>query len=205
MSMSVKRPSKTTIRVDGWSVRPVTAERWNDLVELFGERGACGGCWCMLWRLKRSVYEEGKGAPNKTKFRRLVKANRIPGLLVYDRRTPVGWCALAPREDYPALERSRILARIDAEDVWSISCLFVKRSHRKRGVSVVLLKAAVEHVRKSGGTIVEGYPHIPKKEVMPDAFAWTGIASAFEQAGFVLSARRSPARPVMRYRIDSNP
>ena len=26
---------------------PATAERWNDLVALFGLKGALGGCWCM--------------------------------------------------------------------------------------------------------------------------------------------------------------
>jgi hypothetical protein len=30
---------------------PLTPERWHDLEQLFGTRGACGGCWCMWWRV----------------------------------------------------------------------------------------------------------------------------------------------------------
>ena len=51
--------------------------------------------------------------------------------------------------------------------------------------------------------IVEGYPVDPKQGKMPDAFAWTGLASSFKAAGFVEVARRSPTRPIMRYRLDS--
>ncbi|HEB84575.1 MAG TPA: N-acetyltransferase, partial [Bacteroidetes bacterium] len=31
-------------------VYPLSPERWGDFEALFGERGACGGCWCMYWR-----------------------------------------------------------------------------------------------------------------------------------------------------------
>ena len=28
--------------------QPLIPERWKDLVTLFCERGACGGCWCSI-------------------------------------------------------------------------------------------------------------------------------------------------------------
>lgn len=168
---------------------------------LFGPRGACGGCWCMLWRLSRSVYEEGKGAGNKKAMRALVKAGKEPGLLAYLDNEAVGWCAVAPRNDYPALARSRVLKPIDDEPVWSVSCLLVRKDCRHQGVSVHLLRAAIPFVRERGGRIVEGYPVEPRKEEMPAVFAWTGIASAFLKAGFRECARRSATRPIMRYEI----
>ncbi|MBW2486837.1 MAG: GNAT family N-acetyltransferase, partial [Deltaproteobacteria bacterium] len=61
--------------------------------------------------------------------------------------------------------------------------------------------AAVAHVKKQGGTIVEAYPVEPRKDRMPDVFAWTGLASAYAKAGFVECARRSETRPIMRYFI----
>jgi len=182
-------------------IHPLTSDRWTDFETLFGERGACGGCWCMLWRLKRSEFERGKGQGNKESMRSLVASGEVPGLLAYAAGEPVGWCAVAPREDYPALERSRVLKPIDSQPVWSVSCLFVKKGHRKQGVSVRLLRAAVEYVRAQGGLIVEGYPVEPKAEKVPDVFAWTGLVSAFEQAGFVECARGSPTRPIMRFEI----
>ena len=123
---------------------PLTLDRWGDLEALFGPRGACGGCWCMYWRRTRSVFEAGKGAGNKRAFKRLVRADACPGLIAYVDGQPAGWVALAPREDYSALARSRILKLVDDESVWSVSCFFVGKAHRRKGVSMRLLKSAVQ-------------------------------------------------------------
>jgi GNAT superfamily N-acetyltransferase len=178
--------------------RPATSERWSDVERLFGERGACGGCWCMVWRLTRAEFERQKGEGNRRAFKRIVDAGAVPGVIAYAGREPIGWCAVAPRETYGALERSRVLAPVDAARVWSVSCLFVARPHRGRGVSVALLEGAVAHARARGARLVEGYPVEPRKGKMPDAFAWTGIPSAFARAGFREVARRSETRPIMR-------
>jgi GNAT superfamily N-acetyltransferase len=180
------------------AICPLTPARWKDLEALFGERGACGGCWCMFWRLPRAVFERQKGSGNRQAFRRRVQKGDPPGLIAYDGRTPVGWCAVAPRAQYPALARSRILQPVDGEPVWSVSCLFVARPYRRRGVSKRLLEAAADYVRRRGGRIVEGYPVEPKEKKVADAFVWTGLASAFRQAGFHEVARRSQTRPIMR-------
>jgi GNAT superfamily N-acetyltransferase len=179
-------------------VHPATAERWPDLERLFGERGACGGCWCMVWRLKRSEFERQKGAENRRALKAIVDSGATPGLLGYLNDQPVAWCAIAPRGDFPALERSRILKRIDDALVWSVTCLFVARPFRRRGLSIRLLETAVEHAARHGAQIVEGYPIEPQSTDMPPVFAWTGLASAFRQAGFTEVLRRSPTRPIMR-------
>ena len=179
------------------AIRPLTAARWKDLETLFGERGASGGCWCMFWRLPRAAFVRQKGRGNRQAFRKLVQKGHPPGLIAYEGRAPVGWCAIAPRADYPALARSRILRPIDAEPVWSVSCLFVARSHRRHGVSTRLLEAAADFARRRGGRIVEGYPVEPPGKAA-DVFVWTGLASAFRRAGFHEVARRSTTRPIMR-------
>jgi GNAT superfamily N-acetyltransferase len=179
------------------AIRPLTMSRWKHLEALFGERGACGGCWCMFWRLPRAEFQRQKGKGNRQAFKTLVRKGDPPGLIAYDGRVPVGWCAVAPRASYPALARSRILQPVDGEPVWSVSCLFVARPYRRRGVSVRLLEAAADYARRRGGRIVEGYPVEPPGAA-PDAFVWTGLASAFRQAGFREVARRSPTRPIMR-------
>ncbi len=105
---------------------------------------------------------------------------------------------MAPRSAFPVLEGSRVLKRIDAEPVWSVVCFFIEKSFRRRGLTVGLLRAAVRHATSGGARIVEGYPVDPKKRPMPDVFAYTGLASAYRQAGFVEVARRSETRPIMR-------
>jgi len=180
---------------------PVTPDRWPDLETLFGPRGATGGCWCMYWRLPRAQFSAQKGKGTKAALQQLVESGEIVGLLAYAQGQPVGWCAVAPRESYPVLERSRILKRVDAAPVWSVVCFFVSKAFRGKGVTTVLLQAAVEYAREHGARIVEGYPIEPKTPRIPTVFAWTGLASAFQQAGFVEVERRSDTRPVMRYMI----
>jgi GNAT superfamily N-acetyltransferase len=178
--------------------RAATPSRWKDVERLFGERGACGGCWCMVWRLKNKDWIAGKGSANKRALRQLVASGRKPGILAYHEEVPVAWCAVAPREEYGFLERSRVLARVDDKPVWSVSCLFVARPYRRRGVSVPLLRAATEMARKRGATIVEGYPVEPGVQKSPDPFLWLGVPGSFRKAGFREVARRSPKRPIMR-------
>src|SRR5918999_4939529 len=136
---------------------PLTPDRWPDVERLFGPRGACAGCWCMVWRLRRADWERGKGEGNRAAFREIVRKGPPPGILAYANGEAIAWCAVAPREAYVQLERSRVLKRIDAEPVWSVSCLFVSRAWRRRGVSVALLRAAAEFAVGVGARIVEGY------------------------------------------------
>jgi len=180
---------------------PVTKDRWPDFETLFGERGACGGCWCMLWRLTRKKFESQKGAGNRRAMKAIIGAGKMPGILAIYRGKPIAWCSVAPRHHFPALGRSRILKPVDGLPVWSISCLFVDKPYRRKGLSTQMIRAAVDFVKKQGGSVVEAYPVEPKKDKMPDVFAWTGLASSFVQAGFVELARRSKTRPIMRFYI----
>lgn len=178
----------------------LTQERWKDFEKLFGERGACGSCWCMSWRLKRAVFEQQKGAANKRAMKKIVSSGEIPGLIAYVGDEPIAWCSVAPREAFPRLENARTLKRIDDKPVWSVVCFFIAKPYRRRGVSSLLLGAAVDYARRSGASIVEGYPFEPKQK-LPDPFVWTGLVSSFEAAGFKEAARRSASRPIMRYYI----
>lgn len=186
------------MNVAKFQFHPLTPDRWPDLEALFGAKGACGGCWCMTWRLSRAQFDAQKGAGNKRAFKKLVTQGRAPGVLAYAGKQPVGWCAVAPREDYPALERSRVLAPVDDKAVWSVSCFFIAREFRRQGMSVLLLQAAVKFAKSQGAKIVEGYPQDLGKATLPAPFVWTGLLPTFTAAGFKEVARRSAKRPVMR-------
>jgi GNAT superfamily N-acetyltransferase len=175
---------------------PVTPGRWADLETLFGEKGACAGCWCMWMRLPRAQFDRQKGAGNRRALRALM-AKRPPGLLAYVDGEPAGWCAVAPREEYEGLARSRTLKPIDDQPVWSVTCFYVVRAHRRKGVTVALLEAAAKFVRRHKGKILEGYPSEPQIR-WPDAFAYHGTVGAFRKAGFVEVKRVSKTRAIMR-------
>jgi GNAT superfamily N-acetyltransferase len=183
------------------TVHPLTPDRWPDLEALFGKNGACGGCWCMWWFQPGREFQQMKGEQNKRAFQALVEAGDPPGVLAYVDGKPAGWCALGPREQYPRLERSRTLKRVDDEPVWSVVCFFIARPFRKQGMTGTLLRAAVAYARQHGARIVEGYPIEPRNRDVPAAFAWTGFTSAFQAAGFIEVARRSKCQPIVRLEL----
>lgn len=184
-------------------VHPVTPDRWDDLVELFGrDRGAYSGCWCMWWRQTAAEYERDHGPSNRRALRRLVDAGRVPGLLAYADGVPAGWVSVAPRGEFGRLQRSPVLGPVDEEPVWSIVCFYIDRGHRRQGVGRALLEAAVAYAVANGARIVEGYPVDPMQRRKASAELFTGVPSMFEAAGFREVARRSPTRPIMRWSRD---
>ena len=179
------------------AIRPLTPDRWDDFEALFGKNGACAGCWCTWWRLGQAEWLAKKGDGAKRTMRALVKAGPPPGLLAYVGVEAVGWCALAPRKDYARLSRSKILAPVDDAPVWSVTCFFVRRDWRRRGVTVALLNEAARWVATQGGRLLEGYPTDTDQE-QPAAFVFHGLFGAFRRAGFREVARRSKSRPIVR-------
>jgi GNAT superfamily N-acetyltransferase len=153
----------------------------------------------MYWRLTRSQFTGQQGELNRRSIKALVDSGNIPGIMAYLDDEPVGWCSIAPREEFSALARSRILKPVDDQSVWSVVCFFISRSQRRQGLSVQLLKAAVEFAAGRGARIIEGYPVEPKQGKAPDVFVYTGLSSTFLQAGFTEVLRRSETRPIMRF------
>jgi GNAT superfamily N-acetyltransferase len=182
------------------SIRPIKRNLWTDLEELFGLNGACGGCWCMFWKLRGKAYEEATGSATRQMHKSIVDAGTVTGLLAYANGEVVGWVAVEPREEYEKLAHSHVLKPVDDRPVWSVTCFYVAKTYRKKGVTVELLKAAVEHVKDQGGKTVEGYP-VDTEKNMPAPFIYTGTASAFQKAGFKEVARNSPTRPIFRFDI----
>ncbi|MGA7721436.1 MAG: GNAT family N-acetyltransferase [Ignavibacteriaceae bacterium] len=197
----IKKSGTEIIKNVKLSFYPLTIDRWKDFEQLFGERGACGGCWCMLWRLRRAQFEKQKGSANKNAMKKLVSSGETPGILAYYDARAVAWCSVASREKFVRLENSKVLKRIDDKPVWSVSCIFIVKEFRRKGVSTELLKAAITFFKSRGAKIVEAYPQEPYSSNIPAAFAWTGVPSSFEKAGFELAGRRSKMRPIMRYYI----
>ena len=189
------------INMSDLSFKPLKRNLWTDLEELFGSHGACGGCWCMHWKLRGKAYDEAKGYETRQMHKSFVDSGTVTGLLAYLHGDVVGWVAVEPRTAYERLAYSRVLKPVDDEPVWSITCFFVGKKFRKHGIHVELINAAVDYVRSKGGKIVEAYPIESNKE-MPAPFAFTGTAHAFVKAGFKEAARNSPTRPIFRFEIE---
>jgi GNAT superfamily N-acetyltransferase len=182
-------------------VRDLTPALWPALEKLFGKNGACGGCWCMFWRLKKGEpYAALKGPTLKRRFKARVARGDVFGALAFVDAEPVGWVTYGPRASFPRLERSPSLACDDVAQVWSVPCFFIKAGFRKKGVASALLAHAVEQVRAHGAPVAEGYPVRPTRDgsPMPANFSYTGTVAMFEKAAFSRAADSAHAKVRMR-------
>jgi GNAT superfamily N-acetyltransferase len=177
-----------------FEVRPVTKERWSDLVGLF-DRPIVRTCFCMFYR--KTGSGTGVGQQNRRAMKALVDRGTVPGLIGYEDGAPVAWVSLGPRGDYAKLRRSPVMKPVDDRPVWSIVCFFVDRKVRGRGVSERMLKAAIDYARSRGARLLEAYPVDKDQPSHPD-FMFFGARSMFDRTGFREVARRTPTRPVMR-------
>lgn len=187
----------------GINVRRVSEAEFPALETLFGRGGASNGCWCMYWRLGAEYHKRDREL-NHDALRQRFATEPSPGLLAFDSETEtaIGWLQLTPRAELDWLNSVKFLAPVDAEEVWSISCLYVTARRRSSGVATELIKAAVRTARSAGAPAVEAYP---VDASVPGAThnAFTGYASKFFDAGFTeLARRRRPDRPIVRYTFE---
>jgi GNAT superfamily N-acetyltransferase len=186
-----KSAPKPTLKL---RIVPLTPELWPALVDLFGENGACNGCWCMYPRIG-SAYRKREREKNKKDFRKIVESGPPPGLLAFEGDLAVGWCQLTPREAVPWLDRTWRLKPVDDVPVWSLSCFYIRKGYRRRGITTALIEAATKAAKRAKAPALEAYPLDGDKS--PSATS-TGYVSTFARLGFKTVARRTPERPIMR-------
>jgi GNAT superfamily N-acetyltransferase len=177
------------------TIRPLTPDLWPALEDLFGKNGACSRCWCMYWRIGNAYLKRSR-QQNKAALREIVKRGPPPGLLAFEGDVAVGWCQLTPRDALPWLDRAWRLRRVDALPVLSISCFYIRKGYRRRGVTSALVDAALKAARRAHAPALEAYPL--DADLTPSASS-TGYASTFARAGFTAVARHVPPRPIMRH------
>jgi GNAT superfamily N-acetyltransferase len=148
----------------------------------------------MYWRIGNE-YRRRPRETNKAAFHEVVEQGPPPGLLAFDGSLAVGWCQLTPRDALPWLDRAWRLRRVDDVPVWSISCLYVRKGYRRRGVTSALIAAALQAAKSAGAPALEAYPL--DAGLTPSA-SGTGYASTFARAGFKTVVRHAPPRPIMR-------
>ena len=179
-----------------FTYKPVTPQTLKDLEAFSAAHGKFRYCSCMRWRLSSSEFSKSSKEERIAQLNQMV-CEQIPvGMLAYTSESDVvGWCSIAPRETFTALERSRTLPRIDDTAVWSVTCFFIDRHYRRQKLTLGLLLSAIDYAQSQGATTIEGYP------VPPDATSYTymGSPNTFLQAGFVDVTPSGQKRQVYRF------
>ena len=192
-----------------YQTRELSKGTWGDFERLFRKKSEWGGCWCMIFhrpgplpkRETEHLTREERAARNRKDKRNLVKGGCSHGILVYSNGEPVGWCQYGPKEELPRVDAGRIYMKLSLDTggkrLWRITCFWVDRGHRNRGVASASLRAALNSIRKKGGGLVEAYP-ATRKEFPAD---WFGTLSMFKNQGFRVVAPFGKSNVLVRRTI----
>ena len=176
--------------------KPVTKATAGDFEALFGGPGGPKPCWCMTWRATPEEIKNSKGPARRMQILGRI-ADGVPvGLLGYDDGEPVAWVSIAPRDTFRNLGGP---GATDDEDIWSLTCMYVRRQLRGEGLGRQLVAAAVAHAKKCKADILEAYPVAPSSP----SYRFMGFVPAFEGFGFVEVGKAGIRRHVMRLTLSS--
>ncbi len=187
---------------------PANEASWEDLESIFGRRGQAARCQCQRYKL--APGESFRSSPAEERAARLRRQTRCDdlesgttsGLVAYLDGEPVGWCAVEPRTAYTGLVRNnRVPWAGRAQDkangsIWAVTCLLTRAGYRKRGISRILARAAVEFARGRGARALEAYLMTTKKAIREELHV--GTEAIFANAGLAKISRPTPRRAVMR-------
>jgi len=145
---------------------------------------------------KRS-YEQ-----NKREKKALVNQGKAHGIMVYHEGKPVGWCQFGPREELPRVEKvMKGYEPTSKGDFWRITCFFVDRTYRRRGVARTAVQAALKAMKSRGVKIVEAYPVQTKSRRYSPSWLFSGTLELFEKVGFKKVADLGTSRVVVQKRL----
>ncbi len=165
-----------------YTTRPLDASTWDAFAELVERNnGVYGGCWCIVHHVE---YERGVSDPRTLK-EELVRTGRAHAALVFDEDDRAqGWCQYGSAEGL-GLKHSREYAKDPPPSArWRITCLFVDKRHRGRGVARAGLEGAIAEIAAAGGGLVEAISEVTEGREAHSRFLFSATAELFEQYGF---------------------
>lgn len=180
------------------SIKALNIETWQDFERLVQKHnGVWGGCWCTAFHPKLTVQ---KRSPEITKAykKKLVKEDRAHAALVFDGDVCVAWCQFGPPQELPNIyHKKEVESKMTMPD-WRITCIFVDRDHRKKGLSSFALNGALELIGELGGGVVESYPQDAQGRKVSNSFLYNGTRDIFEKAGFKYEGKKGKNHCIMR-------
>ncbi len=185
------------------AIRGLTAETWNAFAALAEKHnGVWGGCWCIYFH--PDGPERGHGAEaNRALKRRVVEEGRAHAALVFDGDAAVGWCEYGTPEELPSIyHRAQYEQERDLVPDYRLTCFFIDRDYRRRGVSSAALRGALDLIDQEGGGVVEACPRDTQGKKLSASHLYNGTRSQFEKAGFEFVRSKGEFNCVMRITLE---
>ena len=190
--------TKPTVTPGELTIRPLTAETWDAFADL-AERhnGVWGGCWCTYFHTFQSEKTHTVEGNRALKEER-VREGRAHAALVFDGDVAVGWCEYGPPAELPNIyHRKEYEQGLEQPPDYRLTCIFVDKAYRRKGVSEVALRGALDLIAQAGGGVVEAYPQDTAGKQITASFLYNGSRSLFERAGFSYSRSKGKNHCVM--------
>ncbi len=166
----------------GYQVKPLNKETWPDFASLVERHnGVWGGCWCLEFHPEGSQ----KGIDRRAIKERRVNEGQAHAALVFDGDLCVGWCQFGSPDELSRIKfgRAYLEAAGDPPD-WRITCFFVDKGYRHKGVAAAALEGALSEIARLGGGTVESSPEDVDGRKVSNSFLYNANLAMFERQGF---------------------
>lgn len=165
--------------------RPLSLETWDAFAHLVEANGGIfGGCWCISFHLDPKG-PKGQMSPYRETKKCLVREGKARAALVFSGDQCLGWCQFGTCEELPNIKnRKNYASNLDLLPDWRITCFFVGKGLRKRGVARKALESALQMIKESGGGLVEAYPFDVDACPTSSSFLHAGTLKMFVDQGF---------------------
>jgi len=183
-----------------YAIRPLGAATWDAFVNLAEKHnGVWGGCWC-TWFHPASAEKGESSEGNRAYKERLVREGKAHAALVFDGDVAVAWCEYGSPDELPNIYHLKEYnaGRMKKAPDYRLTCFFVDRNYRRKGVAAVALRGALDLIAKAGGGVVEAYPQDTLGKRTSGSFLYNGTRSLFEKAGFSYERSKGKNHCVMR-------
>ncbi|MEV7611289.1 GNAT family N-acetyltransferase [Microbacterium sp. NPDC089320] len=176
-----------------------TTARWDDVQHALTGGGDGASCQCIWPMLSNKEWNETTTPQRTEMLREEIQEGPPPGLIAYIDGEAAGWIRVGPRTTQRRVPRTRMIAAASTEpfeddSVWAVTCFVVRREHRGSGITLELLRAAVDVARRSGARLIEGYPVDARGEKKRTNDLFHGTLTTFLAAGFEERAEMKPGR-----------
>jgi GNAT superfamily N-acetyltransferase len=141
--------------VSDYTVKPLVPDTWDAFARI-AERhnGVFGGCWC-TWFHTLHAEKTFEAEGNRALKQRWVNEGRAHAALVFDGDAAVAWCEYGTPAELPNIyHRKEYEANLDRLPDYRITCLFVDKKYRRKGMTAVALRGALDLIAQAGGGMV---------------------------------------------------
>lgn len=166
-----------------FTIATLDASTWEAFAELVERNnGVYGGCWCIGYHPECGQ----RGLDHRAAKQERVISGRAHAALVLDEDgLAQGWAQWGDPDELAGIKHKRAYDREPpVVPDWRITCVFVDKRHRGRGIARAAVEGAIEQIAERGGGVVEAISEVTDGRTAHGRFLFSATVELFEDLGF---------------------